>query len=96
MYSLVWSPPDAEMADSVRLMYIHVPAAWLSLDEGDNDPVRFWRYVVGGLDPSTISSGSSSPSRPLPRRTALVPIGPGKSERTQICYGASHRWTLLR
>jgi heme exporter protein C len=27
MYSLVWSPPDAEMADSVRLMYIHVPAA---------------------------------------------------------------------
>ena len=27
MYGLVWSPPDAEMADSVRLMYIHVPAA---------------------------------------------------------------------
>jgi heme exporter protein C len=27
MYGLVWSPADAEMADSVRLMYIHVPAA---------------------------------------------------------------------
>ena len=27
LYGLVWSPPDAEMADSVRLMYIHVPAA---------------------------------------------------------------------
>lgn len=24
--------------------------AWLSLDEGDNDPVRFWRYVVAALD----------------------------------------------
>jgi hypothetical protein len=26
------------------------PVAWLSLDEGDNDPVRFWRYVAGALD----------------------------------------------
>jgi heme exporter protein C len=27
LYGLVWSPADAEMADSVRIMYIHVPAA---------------------------------------------------------------------
>ncbi len=26
------------------------PAAWLSLDEGDNDPARFWRHVVAALD----------------------------------------------
>jgi LuxR family transcriptional regulator, maltose regulon positive regulatory protein len=26
------------------------PVAWLSLDPGDNDPVRFWRYVVAALD----------------------------------------------
>src|SRR5690242_21965431 len=26
------------------------PSAWLSLDEGDNDPVRFWRHVVAALD----------------------------------------------
>jgi LuxR family transcriptional regulator, maltose regulon positive regulatory protein len=26
------------------------PVAWLSLDPHDNDPVRFWRYVVGALD----------------------------------------------
>jgi LuxR family transcriptional regulator, maltose regulon positive regulatory protein len=26
------------------------PVAWLSLDSQDNDPVRFWRYVVGALD----------------------------------------------
>jgi LuxR family transcriptional regulator, maltose regulon positive regulatory protein len=26
------------------------PVAWLSLDQGDNDPVRFWRHVVAALD----------------------------------------------
>jgi len=26
------------------------PAAWLSLDEGDSDPARFWRYVAAALD----------------------------------------------
>ena len=26
------------------------PVAWLSLDEGDNDPSRFWRYTVAALD----------------------------------------------
>jgi LuxR family maltose regulon positive regulatory protein len=27
------------------------PVAWLSLDEGDNDPARFWRHVAAALDP---------------------------------------------
>ena len=26
------------------------PAAWLSLDDGDNDPVRFWRHAIAALD----------------------------------------------
>jgi LuxR family maltose regulon positive regulatory protein len=26
------------------------PVAWLSLDAGDNDPARFWRYVAGAID----------------------------------------------
>jgi hypothetical protein len=26
------------------------PVAWLSLDEGDGDPARFWRYVAAALD----------------------------------------------
>jgi len=26
------------------------PSAWLSLDPGDNDPARFWRYAVAALD----------------------------------------------
>jgi LuxR family maltose regulon positive regulatory protein len=25
------------------------PVAWLSLDQGDNDPARFWRHVVAAL-----------------------------------------------
>ena len=30
-YALVASPPDIIQGDSMRIMYIHVPAAWLSL-----------------------------------------------------------------
>ena len=26
------------------------PLAWLSLDEGDNDPARFWRHVAAALE----------------------------------------------
>jgi LuxR family transcriptional regulator, maltose regulon positive regulatory protein len=26
------------------------PVAWLSLDQGDNDPARFWRHAVAALD----------------------------------------------
>src|SRR4051812_39705628 len=22
------------------------PSAWISLDNGDNEPIRFWRYVI--------------------------------------------------
>jgi hypothetical protein len=36
------------LADWTRCVHRHV--AWLSLDAGDNDPVRFWRHVVAALD----------------------------------------------
>ena len=36
------------LADWTRCGQRHV--AWLSLDAGDNDPVRFWRNVVAALD----------------------------------------------
>lgn len=29
--ALLWSPPDYLQGDSARIMYIHVPAAWMSL-----------------------------------------------------------------
>lgn len=30
-YGLFASPPDYQMGDSVRIMYVHVPAAWMAL-----------------------------------------------------------------
>jgi LuxR family transcriptional regulator, maltose regulon positive regulatory protein len=42
------------------------PVAWLSLDWEDNDPARFWRYVVGALDRAC----DGLAERVLPRLTA--------------------------
>jgi LuxR family transcriptional regulator, maltose regulon positive regulatory protein len=48
----------ADWAQSVKW-----PLAWLSLDADDNDPVRFWRYVVAALDRAGLAVGEdvSSP-----------------------------------
>lgn len=35
-------------------------AAWLSLDDGDNDPIRFWRYVIAALQTRVPSIGLSA------------------------------------
>jgi LuxR family transcriptional regulator, maltose regulon positive regulatory protein len=35
------------------------PVAWLSLDGGDNDPARFWRYVAAALE--RVRPGSGAP-----------------------------------
>jgi ATP/maltotriose-dependent transcriptional regulator MalT len=45
-----------------------IPFAWLSLDEGDNDPVRFWTYVVNALRhaglevPRSVDSALAAPA----------------------------------
>jgi LuxR family maltose regulon positive regulatory protein len=39
------------------------PVAWLSLDPEDNDPVRFWRYVIAALD--RVSEGLGERLLPL-------------------------------
>src|SRR5205085_3610308 len=36
------------------------PVAWVSLEEGDNDPTRFWRYVLTALDRSGPGAGASA------------------------------------
>ncbi|MEW5872920.1 MAG: LuxR C-terminal-related transcriptional regulator [Chloroflexota bacterium] len=36
---------------------IDTPLAWISLDEGDNDPARFLAYLVAALDKLLVSSG---------------------------------------
>jgi LuxR family maltose regulon positive regulatory protein len=56
------------------------PVAWLSLDGDDNDPVRFWRYVVSALERVQPGLGGQAlalldaPAQPTPKAvvTALV------------------------
>jgi LuxR family transcriptional regulator, maltose regulon positive regulatory protein len=46
------------------------PVAWLSLDPQDNDPVRFWRYLVGALDRTC--SGLANHVLPLLTPTSVI------------------------
>jgi LuxR family transcriptional regulator, maltose regulon positive regulatory protein len=54
----------ALLADWARSASRDRGLAWLSLDAGDNDPVRFWRHVVGALD--RVRAGISERVGPLP------------------------------
>jgi LuxR family transcriptional regulator, maltose regulon positive regulatory protein len=38
-----------------------IPSAWLSLDAGDNDPVRFLRYLLTALQPVAPGAGGNFP-----------------------------------
>jgi LuxR family maltose regulon positive regulatory protein len=49
-----------------------LPAAWISLDEGDNDPVRFWAYVVAALE--RVHAGVGSEAAQLLRSSPPAPI----------------------
>jgi LuxR family maltose regulon positive regulatory protein len=52
------------------------PVAWLSLDDGDSDPARFWRYAVAALDRARpgLAGRVGLPPPPSPERlvTALI------------------------
>ncbi len=53
--------------------------AWLSLDEGDNDPARFWAYLIAALQTLHSSIGRDALSllqspQPLPIETVLVTL----------------------
>jgi ATP/maltotriose-dependent transcriptional regulator MalT len=56
-----------------------LPVAWVSLDAGDNDPVRFWRYVITACQVFNAAVGEStlgllSRSRRLPLETVLTTL----------------------
>src|SRR5499427_436661 len=46
--------------------------AWLSLDAGDNDPARFWRYVVAALE--QVRPGADAPVMELLRGPSRPPL----------------------
>lgn len=48
--------------------------AWISLDEGDNDPVRFWDYLIAALQKLQPSCGKST--LPLLHSPETPPIEP--------------------
>jgi ATP/maltotriose-dependent transcriptional regulator MalT len=71
------------------------PAAWLSLDAGDNDPARFWRYVAAALErvlpgvgePVAVLLGGLQPPPPEAAATAVInqlTVVPDEGEVTLI------------
>ncbi|OWY67766.1 hypothetical protein B7486_29685 [cyanobacterium TDX16] len=42
------------------LRQTNIPSSWLSLDEGDNDPIRFWTYFVAALQQSHPNIGETT------------------------------------
>jgi LuxR family maltose regulon positive regulatory protein len=48
------------------------PVAWVSLDAGDNDPVRFWRYVITACQ--SFQSGVGESALPLLRQSQQIPF----------------------
>ena len=82
------------LADWARLG--RSPAAWLSLDAGDNDPARFWRHALAALDhvcPGISKRVSPLLGPPAPVSfeglvTALInelaAAGPGADERPLV------------
>jgi LuxR family transcriptional regulator, maltose regulon positive regulatory protein len=40
-----------------------LPAGWMALDAGDNDPVRFWRYVISACQSFAPAAGEAALAR---------------------------------
>ncbi|MCU1580596.1 MAG: LuxR family transcriptional regulator [Rhodoglobus sp.] len=59
------------IADAQR-RYPHVRVAWLSLEDGDNDPARFLAYLVAALHQADPDIGSEEPNVQSPVEAALT------------------------
>jgi LuxR family maltose regulon positive regulatory protein len=60
--ALVSAPAGFGKTTLVRewIQQVGRPAAWLSLDRDDNDPIRFWRYVIAALQTVDDSIGKTT------------------------------------
>lgn len=72
--TLVAAPPGYGKSTAVRAWCAarEVPLAWVSLDDGDNDPVRFWRYIATAIS-RTLPEASSEAIRRL--AVSGAPVG---------------------
>ena len=55
------------------------PAAWVSLDQSDNDPAYFWPYLITALQTAQltrIARLKRASWQPLPRRSRMIHRGP--------------------
>lgn len=78
----VWSREyEVRNRDYTPYSLLHTPfkVAWLSLDKDDNDPVRFWTYVIAALQTIHAPAGESSltllqAAQPFPLEAALTAL----------------------
>jgi LuxR family maltose regulon positive regulatory protein len=75
-FTLVSGPPGFGKTTllSEFVTQLQQPAAWISLDEGDNDPVRFWTYLITACQSILQDVGESAlelfgAPQPLPNNT---------------------------
>ena len=79
-----------------------LPAAWVTLDETDNDPVRFWTYIVSalrGLDASlgkAALSALAAPAPPASFEPLLTQLINELSQRTVPCVLVLEDYHLIR
>lgn len=52
------------------------PVAWVTLDDGDNDPMRFWGYVLTALDRLPALAGAATAALALAQDTSAAGIEP--------------------
>jgi heme exporter protein C len=77
LWGLFWAPADREQLDGVRIMYVHVPAAWTALS--------------GYLLLAACSVASLVWRHPL-ADVAAVEIGPVGAGFTALCLGSGSLW----
>jgi LuxR family maltose regulon positive regulatory protein len=53
-----------------------VPVAWLTLDDNDNDPMRFWGYVLTALDRLPALAGAATAALALAQDTSVAGVEP--------------------
>lgn len=81
-FALVASPADYQQGETVRIMYVHVPSAWMALlvytvVAGGSISALVWKHPLGEIVARAAApSGRPSPSSAsLPARSGASPCG---------------------